>query len=83
MPVVVKTPVLPALVSPALAGAGNWEIESQAAEEAGAGLRALFRDTQGGLTGFALLGKAVAEKGALAKQIRDWLPAPATPAAPA
>ncbi|NUA29478.1 NAD(P)/FAD-dependent oxidoreductase [Cupriavidus basilensis] len=84
MPVVVKTPVLPAVVSPALGGAGYWDIESQAAaEEAGAGLRALFRDTQGALTGFALLGKAVAEKGALAKQIGDWLPVQAAPAAPA
>ncbi|MCB1936333.1 MAG: FAD-dependent oxidoreductase [Nitrosomonas sp.] len=65
MPVMVKTPACPTIVSPPEAGkAGEWEIE--AIED---GIKALFKDSTGSLLGFALLGKAVAEKIALTAQL--------------
>lgn len=65
MPVVVKTPACPAVVSPPDMGAqGEWQIE-----EAADGVRALFRGADGKLLGFALLGTVAAEKNALAAQL--------------
>jgi len=65
MPVVVKTPAIPLVVCPPAPGsAGNWQVDVVTD-----GLRALFRDPQGRLTGFALAGKATAEKQALAAQL--------------
>jgi len=65
MPVMVKTPTCPTIVSPPEAGkAGEWEVE--AIED---GIKALFKDNVGNLLGFALLGKAVAEKNTLATQL--------------
>lgn len=65
MPVLVKTPACPTVVSPPEAGEpGQWEIESN--EE---GVKALFRGEVAQLLGFALLGKAVAEKNALTMEL--------------
>ncbi len=65
MPVVVKTPACPAVVSPPDMGAqGEWQIE-----EVDDGVRALFRGAEGKLLGFALLGTVAAEKNALAAQL--------------
>lgn len=62
MPVVVKTPACPAVVSPPDMGAqGEWQVE-----EVDDGVRALFRSAEGKLLGFALLGTVTAEKNALA-----------------
>ncbi len=61
MPVLVKTPACPTVVSPPEVGKpGQWKIESD--QE---GVKALFKSEMGDLLGFALLGKAVAEKNAL------------------
>jgi rubredoxin-NAD+ reductase len=65
MPVVVKTPACPAVVSPPDMGAqGEWQVE-----EVDDGVRALFRSAEGKLLGFALLGTVTAEKNALAAQL--------------
>lgn len=65
MPVLIKTPSFPlAVVPPPPGSAGEW-IESADA----AGAKALFRDAQGRLLGFAVGGRCYAERAALAKQI--------------
>jgi rubredoxin-NAD+ reductase len=65
MPVVVKTPACPAVVSPPDMGAqGEWQVE-----EVDDGVRALFRSADGKLLGFALLGTMTSEKNALAVQL--------------
>jgi rubredoxin-NAD+ reductase len=65
MPVLVKTPAWPTIVSPPAAGAtGAWEITAGAD-----GLKALFKSADGKLLGFALHGKATAERGALTKEL--------------
>jgi len=69
MPVVVKTPAWPTVVAPPPAGVdGQWEVSRN--ED---GVRALFRDAGGALRGFALSGKAVAEKNALARELPPLL----------
>jgi rubredoxin-NAD+ reductase len=69
MPVVVKTPACPAVVSPPPMGAsGEWQ---KTVSETG--VRALFQDQDGRLLGFALLGDKVGEKQALAGQLPAWL----------
>lgn len=67
MPVTVKTPVCPLVVSPPLQMDGEW-----VAEETAGGIRALYYDGRD-LLGFALLGDAVAEKNALAARLPAWL----------
>lgn len=69
MPVLVKTPACPTVVSPPEAGkSGEWTVEET--QDGGAnGIKALFKDDNGNLLGFALLGNAVAEKNALATQL--------------
>ena len=65
MPVMVKTPALPTIVSPPAKGAvGNWKINSL--ED---GLEARFESADGKLLGFALLGSATAQRGALTKEL--------------
>lgn len=67
MPVIVKTPACPLVVSPPLQMDGAWQVEPTAA-----GIRALYyqgRDLQG----FALLGDAVAEKAALTSRLPAWM----------
>jgi rubredoxin-NAD+ reductase len=69
MPVVVKTPAHPVVVSPPPAGRdGRWEVGGDARA-----MRALYRDEQDRLLGFALTGTAVGERAALAKELPAWL----------
>ncbi|MBV8658874.1 MAG: FAD-dependent oxidoreductase [Burkholderiales bacterium] len=71
MPVVVKTPACPTVVSPPATGAeGDWQIEQDAT-----GLKARFIGPDGALLGFALLGSATAERQALTTQLPAILPA--------
>lgn len=65
MPVLVKTPACPTVVSPPdPAIQGEWEIE-----ENESGIKALFRNVEGKLVGYALLGTATKEKNVLAAQL--------------
>jgi rubredoxin-NAD+ reductase len=65
MPITVKTPVCPLVVSPPPRGAeGVWTVEGQ-----GADIKALCRDASGKLLGYALTGAAVMEKLALNKEL--------------
>ncbi|WP_277961461.1 FAD-dependent oxidoreductase [Pseudomonas sp. RIT-To-2] len=65
MPITVKTPVCPLVVSPVPRGLeGQWQVEGQ-----GADVKALCRDEGGNLLGYALTGAAVADKLALNKQL--------------
>lgn len=69
MPVVVKTPAHPVVVSPPPPGVmGAWKIEVLEA-----GVRALFFDADNKLRGFALTGTAVSEKNALVKELPTLL----------
>jgi len=69
MPVVVKTPDCPVVVSPPPADAsGEWH-----EEVIDGGVRALFRSADDRLLGFALVGSAASEKQALTKQLPPWL----------
>ena len=64
MPVLVKTPAMPTIVSPPAPGvSGEWEFT-----RLDKGIKALFKDGEQ-LLGFALLGDAVSEKQALAKEL--------------
>ncbi len=63
MPITVKTPVCPLVVSPVPRGLeGQWQIEGQ-----GADVKAVCRDSAGNVLGYALTGAAVSEKLALNK----------------
>lgn len=65
MPVLVKTPACPTIVSPPAVGAtGAWEIEQN-----DDGVKSLFRNKDGKLLGFALNGKATAERAVLTQQL--------------
>lgn len=65
MPVTVKTPVCPLVVSPPPRGVvGEWTVEGS-----GADIKALCHDAQGNLLGYALTGTAVQEKLALNRQL--------------
>jgi rubredoxin---NAD+ reductase len=65
MPVLVKTPACPTIVSPPPAGAaGSWSITAD--DES---VKSLFLGADGKLLGFALNGKAAAERGALTQQL--------------
>jgi rubredoxin-NAD+ reductase len=65
MPVMVKTPALPTIVSPPEKGAlGDWKINTVEG-----GLEARFESSDGKLLGFALLGTATAQRGALTKEL--------------
>lgn len=69
MPVTVKTPVCPLVVSPPPRGTeGVWSIEGE-----GADIKALCRDASGRLLGYALTGSAVMEKLALNKELPPLL----------
>jgi rubredoxin-NAD+ reductase len=69
MPITVKTPVCPLVVSPVPKGMeGVWTVEGQ-----GADIKALCRDTDGNLLGYALTGAAVMEKLALNKVLPPLL----------
>jgi rubredoxin---NAD+ reductase len=65
MPVAVKTPVCPTVVSPPEPGAeGEWRVEANVD-----GVKAVFHHTNGQLLGFALMGAATSEKAALTQQL--------------
>jgi len=65
MPITVKTPVCPLVVSPPPLGSeGSWSVEGQ-----GGDLKVLCHDAQGQLLGYALTGSAVMEKLALNRQL--------------
>ncbi|QVW23271.1 FAD-dependent oxidoreductase [Pseudomonas hormoni] len=69
MPITVKTPVCPLVVSPPPRGLeGVWTVEGQ-----GADLKVLCRDVAGKLLGYALTGTAVMEKLALNKELPPLL----------
>ncbi|SQG00954.1 FAD-dependent pyridine nucleotide-disulfide oxidoreductase [Paucimonas lemoignei] len=69
MPITVKTPVCPLVVSPPPLGAqGVWSVEGQ-----GADIKALCHDPAGNLLGYALTGAAVMEKLALNKALPPLL----------
>ncbi|POA22696.1 FAD-dependent oxidoreductase [Pseudomonas sp. FW300-N1A1] len=65
MPITVKTPVCPLVVSPPPRGCeGVWTVEGQ-----GTDIKALCRDAHGKLLGYALTGAAVMDKLALNKEL--------------
>ena len=65
MPVAIKTPACPVVVSPPAKDAdGEWHFEGDAPD-----IKALFRSGAGELLGFALTGQAVKERMALAKEL--------------
>ena len=65
MPVLVKTPACPTIVSPPPIGVeGKWTVTADAE-----GVKSLFHDASGKLVGFALNGKATAERAALTPQL--------------
>jgi len=65
MPVTVKTPACPLVVSPPPHGReGTWQVEGQ-----GIDLKVLCHDADGNLLGYALTGSAVMEKLALNRQL--------------
>ena len=65
MPVAVKTPACPTVVSPPETSTeGKWSIEGSVD-----GIKAVFHHTDGQLLGFALMGSAVAEKAVLTQQL--------------
>ncbi len=65
MPVLVKTPACPTIVSPPPIGVdGKWTVTADAE-----GVKSLFHDASGKLVGFALNGKATAERAALTQQL--------------
>ncbi|NBB08835.1 NAD(P)/FAD-dependent oxidoreductase [Pseudomonas sp. SLFW] len=69
MPVTVKTPVCPLVVSPVPKGLeGIWSVEGQ-----GADIKALCHDASGNLLGYALTGAAVVDKLALNKALPPLL----------
>lgn len=65
MPVLVKTPACPTIVSPPPVGAeGGWEVAANPES-----VKSLFRGPDGKLIGFALNGTCTAERAALAKEL--------------
>lgn len=73
MPVQVKTPVCPVVVSPVFPGVeGEWTVDARE----GNNVRASFRNATGQLLGFALTGSFAGDaalKAQLAKEIPAWL----------
>lgn len=63
MPVMIKTPAMPVVVSPPALECA-WDIEAK-----GTDVKALCRDEDGSLLGYALLGTCVADKLALNKEL--------------
>ena len=69
MPITVKTPICPLVVSPPPRGSeGVWSVEGQ-----GADIKALCHDASGRLLGYALTGGAVMDKLALNKELPPLL----------
>ena len=71
MPVTIKTPSCPTSVCPPPVDAdGEWEVEQE-----GNNVRALFRDRDGNLLGFAVTGQYAGEKQSLSRDVPAILPA--------
>lgn len=69
MPIMVKTPACPLVVTPPLSSAeGSWQCSGE-----GSDVRAVFVDGSGQLHGYALTGAAVAEKLQLTRELPAWL----------
>jgi len=69
MPITVKTPICPLVVSPVPRGQqGDWTFAGT-----GADIKALCHDSNGQLLGYALTGTAVSEKLALNRQLPPLL----------
>ena len=69
MPVMVKTPAFPTIVSPPAQGSeGDWKIAP-----IDDGLEARFESADGSLLGFVLLGAATAQRASLTKELRPVL----------
>ncbi|WP_339843932.1 FAD-dependent oxidoreductase [uncultured Halopseudomonas sp.] len=69
MPVMVKTPACPLVVSPPVTSSkGLWTVTGE-----GQNMKALFHDADGVLHGYALTGSAVSEKLQLNRQLPAWL----------
>lgn len=69
MPVMVKTPACPLVVSPPVTTTkGLWTVSGE-----GQNMKALFHDAEGMLHGYALTGSAVSEKLQLNRQLPAWL----------
>ena len=69
MPVAIKTPACPVVVSPPAKDAeGEWHFEGDAPD-----IKALFRSGAGDLLGFALTGQAVKERMTLTQELPDIL----------
>jgi rubredoxin-NAD+ reductase len=65
MPVMVKTPALPTIVSPPAKGAeGQWKTTTTEG-----GIEARFEAIDGKLLGFGLMGTATAQRAALTKEL--------------
>jgi len=70
MPVTIKTPACPVVVSPIAPGtAGQWTIDAD-----GNNVKAQFRDSSGKLLGFALTGEAIKDKTTLQKELPAIMP---------
>lgn len=70
MPITVKTPACPLVVSPPLTSVGgSWTVSGEGLDR-----RALFHDESGQLHGYALTGAAVSEKLQLNRQLPAWMP---------
>jgi len=70
MPVQIKTPVCPVVVSPVAAGAaGQWSVSGE-----GRNTSAAYRDDQGRLLGFALTGTCAADMGLRTQLVRELSP---------
>lgn len=66
MPVAVKTPACPAVILPPKPEmTGSWMVDNRAA-----GFKAIFQNTEGNVSGFALLGDAVSEKNSIIQMIK-------------
>lgn len=71
MPVTIKTPVCPVVVCPVPEDLeGHWDVE----KEEGNTVKALFRDQEGNLRGYALTGEAVKERIKLNKELPALMP---------
>jgi rubredoxin-NAD+ reductase len=66
MPVAIKTPSYPLVVSPSATAEGDWIFEKM---ESGFGIKGLFLSAENELQGFVLSGDAVADKQLLTKQL--------------
>ncbi|PSJ17059.1 FAD-dependent oxidoreductase [Nitrosomonas supralitoralis] len=65
MPVIVKTPSCPTVVSPPdFSIKGEWNVETE-----NDGIKAIYQDNAGNMLGYALLGAAIKERNALTTQL--------------